>query len=346
MAEIIRLRFDDRTDSDRWQNYIDSRPDSSYADLAEWRILFHELYGIENDSYLCRERGRITGALSLYHIRSPFLGKMLVTSPFFGCGGLYWESESARDALIERAREVGRQRKVDFLEFRLRRELPPPFRVNPGFSDFDLELDADPEQTWKQRLSSNVRQNVRKSRTHHLAFRLSAEHRPCYDLLRRTLRRHGTPFHDERFFRLLRARFADRVRFAEVWREDRLLAGGVVIRFQQTLSTPYIGSLFDYRALRANYFQYWGLIEHGAEVGIRRFEMGRSPRGSTHDRFKRKWGCHEVPLFYNYHVFNARKGYRSVSQPSRLQRVATRMWRHLPLAVTTLLGPRLCRYIP
>ena len=125
-----------------------------------------------------------------------------------------------------------------------------------------------------------------------------------------------------------------------------LHTGGIVIRYKETISTPYIGSLAQYRPLRPNYLQYWKLIEHCADQGIGCFEMGRSPRGSTHARFKNKWGCAEIPLPYSYRVIGPRGRYRTVSRPSAMQRLAVNVWRRLPLAVTTTLGPRLFRYVP
>jgi predicted N-acyltransferase len=191
-----------------------------------------------------------------------------------------------------------------------------------------------------------VRQNVRRSHKYDLEFRLSSDHGPCYDLLRRTLRAHGTPFHGRRFFRLLQLHLGERIRFSEVRHDDRVVAAGVVVRFKKTIITPYIGSLHASRAMRTNYCQYWGLVEHCIEEGITRFEMGRSPRETTHSRFKLKWGCREVPIYYNYRMVSPAKPYRSVSRPTATQRMATEVWKRLPLAATTAIGPRLFRYIP
>ena len=345
-SEIIRLQFDDEGDFGRWQTYVHERPDSQYSDLAEWRPLFRELYGFDDHSYAFVEDGRITGALSLYHIRSPLMGRMLVTNPFYGSGGFYWDNDVARDALAERALAVARELAVHYVEFRLRGELPAPFESNTDFAEYDLKFGASSEETWTRRLSSNTRQNIRKSLKQNLEFRLSDDHRRCYGLLCHTLRAHGTPFHGERFFRLLRKHLGERVRFSEVWRGKQLIAGGIVVRYKDTISTPYIGSLANYRPLRPNYLQYWKLIEHYAGLGVRCFEMGRSPRDSTHARFKKKWGCEEFPVQYSYVVIDERKGYRTVSRPSAFQRLATNVWRRLPLAVTTVIGPRLFRYIP
>ena len=60
--------------------------------------------------------------------------------------------------------------------------------MSTDFAEYRLDLGATPEETWKDRLAPNVRQNIRKSRRNELEFRLSESHGPCYDLLRRTLR--------------------------------------------------------------------------------------------------------------------------------------------------------------
>ena len=51
-------------------------------------------------------------------------------------------------------------------------------------------------------------------------------------------------------------------------------------------------------------------------------------------------------MFYGYRVTRPGKGYQAVSRPGAVYRLATRVWKHLPLAVTTAVGPRLFRYIP
>jgi len=343
---VARIRFDDPGDRERWRGYLERRPDAHCTDLAEWRPLFRDLYGIEDHSFVYTDGDQVRGVLSLYHIRSPLLGAMLVTCPFFGYGGFYFDDEAARDALLERAREAAGELRVDYIEIRSRERLPPPFAANLDFSEFVLELGATADETWKARVSSNVRQNVRRSRAQALEFRVVADFEACYGLLRRTLRAHGTPFHGRRFFELLTERLGERVGFSEVRDAGRLVAAGVVIRDRQTIITPYIGSLARSRSGRANYAQYWGLIEHFAARGVRRFDMGRSPRGSTHARFKLKWGCAELPVYYNYAVVRPGGRYRSVSRPSALNLLAVRVWRRLPLAVTSALGPRLFRYIP
>jgi FemAB-related protein (PEP-CTERM system-associated) len=346
MCTVVTLDFEKKEDFARWQGFVSSRSDTQCTDRAEWRLLFKELYGISSYSYACEEQGGIRGVISLYHIRSPFLGNMLVTCPFFGYGGFYADGDRARDALLERTEALARELKVDFIELRLAEKLPPPYAVNTDFLEFDLHLSETPEAAWTDRLSSNARQNIRKSQKRPLEFSVSSDHRPCYALLSRALRDLGTPFHGERFFTLLKKYFGSDVCFSEVRHEGNLVAGGIIVRFRSHVITPYIGSLNRYRNLGSNYCQYWGIVNHCCERQVDRFSLGRSPKDSSHVQFKRKWGPEEIQVYYNYRILNPAGRYRTVSRPAKIFRLAVAVWKRLPVQLTRLVGPWVFRYIP
>ncbi len=344
--KIIPIDFGNRADCDLWNDFIRSRDHVHCTDQAEWRLFFEELYGIRNYTYAYQEKSRIRGIVSLYHIRSPFMGTMLVTSPFFGYGGFYFDNDDARNALLHKIESVARTLRVDYIEIRLRDTLPAPYQINTDFVEYDLNLHERLDDVWGKQLSSNVRRNIRKSLRHDLSFSITPDYHSCYEVLTRTLRHHGTPFHGRHFFTLLQKYFGNKVSFSEVRHNGTVVAGGIIIRFRDGIITPYIGSLKEYRHQGSNYCQYWGIIGHCMEEKIRRFEFGRSPKGSTHVQFKKKWGTEECQVMYNYLVLNPAREYRSVSRPARIFLLATGLWRRLPLFFTNALGPRLFRYIP
>ncbi len=346
MGSIARVDFDNPDDFDRWQTYVSRREDTHCTDLGQWRHFYRDLYGIRNYSYVYVSGGAVRGAVSLYHFRSPFMGNFLVTTPFFGYGGFYADDDMVRDALLAQLTDKAAALGVDYIELRLTEALPPPFKAAHDFLESHLDLLETSDLVWSKQLSSNVRQNIRRARKSDLEFRTSSDHRPCFGLLRRTLRAHGTPFHPESLLELMRRHFAAETSFSEVWHQGELLAAGVIMNFGDSLITPYIGSLKQFGHLRANYCQYWGIVEYCLEHGIPRFEFGRSPKGSTHIQFKRKWGAGNVEVVYNYLVVNPRKSYKNVATLSPMYRLATNTWKRLPLSVTSLLGPHLARYVP
>lgn len=274
------------------------------------------------------------------------MGKLLVTCPFFGYGGFLAATTDVRDLLLAKIDNLARKLGVDYVELRLLEQLPLPYSFHTDFNEFTLSLATTAAATWKDCLSSNARQNIRKAQRNGMVFSLTRDYRPVFRLLSKTLRDHGTPFHGERFFQLLIKYFGENVQFSQVQYKNRLVAGGIVLRQDERIITPYIGSLQKFRRLGSNYCQYWGIIEHCQLSGIKFLELGRSPADSVHDQFKRKWGAATIPVHYNYRVFNPVKTYRSVSHPTRFQLLATKIWQHLPLLATRLIGPHLFRHIP
>lgn len=346
MSEIVSLDLSRDRDSGLWQRFLDKVTEPHYSDDYRWRIFFRELYGIENHTFIYRGDTGIEGGASLYYVKSPFFGNMLVTSPFFGYGGFYAFTSKAEQQLLDHIFEMGKRSGIDFIEIRSCQRLPAPYEFHNLYGECDLELNQDPEIVWKESLTSNARQNVRKSKKQNIHFRITREYEPCYQLLSRTIRDLGTPFHNHRFFELVLEHFPEESYFAEAILGGETVAAAFVFKKGESISTPYIGSLKKYRPLRVNYFLYWSIIEWSCRVGCKRFELGRSPRGSTHEKFKKKWGARVRPVFYNYLVLNSSKAYKTTASPSTIQVAATRVWQHLPLWMTRRLGHRLFRYIP
>ncbi len=344
--QIRRIDFLSPHDFHLWQNFILLTDDTNYSDLGQWRLLYYNLYGFQNYSYFCFDKDIVVGVISVYKINSPFIGNMLVSSPFFGNGGLYYKNENIRSLLLEKIITVGKELKVDFLELRLIEQLPMPFKQNNSFSEYILDISEDENTIWEDSFSSNVRQNIRKSFESNFRFSSSLSFTNCFNLLEKTFRVHGTPFHNKRFFKLLKKYFKSDILFAEISKEKNIVASGIIFKFKKTVDTPYIGSLKKFKTAGANYFQYHNIIKHCKENGITSFNLGRSPNESSHAKFKLKWGAERVPLNYNYYMINSKKEYKTVGEPSVLFIFATKFWQKLPLIVTKNFGHLFFRYIP
>lgn len=241
----------------------------------------------------------------------------------------------------DEARALG----VEQVELRLKSRLAAPFQPDQGFAEYDLDLDAPESEVWGGRLTSNARQNIRKAERAGLRFSISREPGPAYALLSRTIRDLGTPFHGRRLFDLILERFPEEASFSEVRAGSRLICTGLLLRFGDALMAPFIGSLKEARSTGSNHLQYWGIIRHCLRSGVRRFELGRSPRGSSHARFKLKWGAREIPVFHNrLHLKGRPRPF--LSRPPRTFLLAAEAWKRVPLAVARGLGHHISRRIP
>ena len=74
--------------------------------------------------------------------------------------------------------------------------------------------------------------------------------------------------------------------------------------------------------------------------------MGRSPRGSTHEKFKEKWGAKAVAIQYGHLTLSKKRTYRSVLEPSPLERFVSETWKKVPLFLTRRVGHLAARHIP
>ena len=81
-----------------------------------------------------------------------------------------------------------------------------------------------------------------------------------------------------------------------------------------------------------------------AREGLSRFNFGRCTPGSATHRFKSQWGAVDEPLFWYQGRTTRIAG--TPSADSAKFRLATKLWKRLPLPLANVLGPQLVRYIP
>jgi len=346
MRKVVPIDFANGDDLQQWQSYILSHPDTQYADLGQWRQVFTELYGIRSVNLACIEDDRILGVSSLYLVASPFFGRLLVSCPFFGSGGIYADDFEVEAELLDAVQNAAEENRADFIEFRLRRPLESPYQIDKHFMEFELFLDGDEQTIWEKSFASNVRQNIRKSRKFPLVFSTTRDPAEPYQLISRTIRDLGTPFHPRRFFDLMMEYLGDHVLFSQVHLDNKLVAAGVMVKYRDHLSTPFIGNLKQFRHTRANYAQYWGIVQYCLENGISCFDLGRSPRGSSHQKFKQKWGAVPIETHYGYQTLSKKRVYRTVLEISPLEQFISEIWKRLPLVFTRRAGHFAARYIP
>jgi hypothetical protein len=89
---------------------------------------------------------------------------------------------------------------------------------------------------------------------------------------------------------------------------------------------------------------YWACMERAIAEGVATFNFGRCTPGSGTHRFKAQWGGRDVPLWWYGLSRNA--GATTPSPDDGAYSWGPRVWSKLPVAVTTMLGPRIVRYIP
>jgi FemAB-related protein (PEP-CTERM system-associated) len=168
---------------------------------------------------------------------------------------------------------------------------------------------------------------------------------PFYGVFARNMRDLGTPVYGRALFEAVLTAFATRARVHLVRLGDVAVAGGITYRTGDRTEVPWASSIRDFNALCPNHLLYWSAIEQAAEQGGRIFDFGRStPLEGTY-RFKEQWGAKPLPLCWEYQLQSG--GQLPNTGPSNPKfSLAVSMWKKLPVAVATRIGPMIVRSIP
>src|SRR5262249_17995427 len=100
--QIVHVRDDEDA---RWDAYVAPRA-RAVTDLAGWRRVLHDAYGLKAHFLAAVRDDRICGTLGLFEIRHPIFGHYLTTAPYGNDGGLHADHDEARDALVAHAQDL------------------------------------------------------------------------------------------------------------------------------------------------------------------------------------------------------------------------------------------------
>jgi FemAB-related protein (PEP-CTERM system-associated) len=190
------------------------------------------------------------------------------------------------------------------------------------------------------------RRMTRQGAKHGLRSSIDCSHiEAVYDVYAESVRRLGSPVFPRRLFREIAEQFGKECRILSVWHRERLVAGVLTLFYEDQVLPYYGGALRDAFGYAVNDFMYWELMCHASRAGFRHFDFGRSREGTGAYEFKRHWGFSPAPLPYQYVLLRARR-LPDLSPSNRRFRLATEVWKRLPLWLTNRLGPHITAYLP
>ena len=327
-------------DDARWDAYVEPRS-SAVMDLSVWRRVVRKAYGMKSWFFAALDGERWVGALALYEARHPLFGSYLSTSAFGNDGGLYFESDRVRDALVEEGRKLADARNVEYLRLRLREIDVPGLTVDRHYRTAVLDLPGGAEQVWKDRIPAKTRNQVRKGQKE--GFALSTGHdqlEAFHQVFHAHMRDLGSPAHSRRYYETMVEELGDRMDFLVLRDGDEVAAGALLLWTNGTAMNLHTVALRRYNPRCPNYLLYWTMIEAACRRGCTRFDMGRSEADSNNIRFKANWGTTVLELRYHYYLRKLDAvPYLDPRNPK--YRIPTLLWQRMPVLVTKQLGPRL-----
>jgi len=328
------------TDMPNWAEFLSGQRVAGVYHDPRWGQVMARAYGNRPYYLTARRAGRVVGALQLVYQKSLLFGSRLSSLPYFDASGVLGEADAAA-ALLARAEMLRREIACDAVELRQLAPLDEALPVRTDKVTMHLQLADGAEAMWSA-LKSKVRTKVRKAEKNDPDFAIGGGELlgEFVSVYARTMRDLGSPPHSRRFFGLIIEAFGESARLFVVRRKGRPLAASFTLTDAWGLHVPWSGSDKRFSRFGANRLLYWRMLAHAADAGWKRFDFGRSTRGSGTYEFKQEWGAEEVPLYWHY-LLPAGGQVPDVRPDSPKFRLMVGCWRRLPVGLARLLGPRI-----
>jgi len=328
-----------------WDAFVARTEGSTFCHLAGWREILSDVLGAECLYWVATGSGEAEyeGVLPLVRVKSRLFGHYLVSLPFLNYGGPLG-STAARQRLTQHAVNEALRSRADLLELRTRDARDLQLHVSGRKITVILDLPPTRDELWKG-FNSKVRNQVRRAGKEGFVTRFGLHHREAfYEVFARTMRDLGTPVLPAALFERIAAVFPDQVVFGAVYRGDEPVAAGCGFVWGGEFEMTWAGARRETRGVGSNMLLYCSFMEEMIARGVPAFNFGRCTPGSGTHAFKQQWGSRDVPLPWCQF---SRRGHLAPPSPhDGAYSWGPRIWRHLPLPIANLLGPKLVRFLP
>lgn len=331
------------TDADQpaWDKYVLNHPDGLAYHQFAWKKAVKEAYGFDDCYLLAEDQDNIVGVLPLIDFKIPFISRSLVSLPYCDIGGCLADSTEVQDALLNRALEIGQQKKACKIEVR-QTSVDEEF-TSSGKVRMVLELPDSSEALlagFKAKLRSQVKKPIRDGLTTQLGgLELVPE---FYQVFCENMRDLGSPVHSRKWIEAVVKHYGDRARVGLVFTAEGIpAAAGIILLAKDMVSIPWASSLLKYNNYNPNMLLYWNFLSFAADNGYRFFDFGRSTPGEGTYKFKKQWGAEPISLDW-VDLLNPSLVSKNISG---LRAQVEKVWQRLPVSVATMVGSRLRGYI-
>lgn len=337
MVQVAVLRAEDEAE---WEGFVARAPEATFFHRAGWRRVIARSYGHDTPYLIARHGGRVVGVLPLVHLRSPLFGKALISTGFCVYGGILAEDTETARALAARAEELGRELGVDYVELRQISAAPIDWPLKSDlYVTFRRELPLDEDENLKA-IPRKKRADVRKGIKAALPVDTDADIATFFRIYSESVRNLGTPVFPKRFFAEIKREFGKDVEISAVHTAEGPVSALMSFFFRDEVLPYFGGGLPSARASHAYDHMYWSLMRRAVARGVRRFDFGRSKRGTGAFDYKRYWGFEPESLHYQYCLIRA-AAIPDVNPLNPKYRLMVAAWKRLPLPLANALGPRI-----
>lgn len=330
-------------DGPRWDSFVRASAAGSFYHLSGWRSLIENCLNHPTYYLYCENDGEIQAVLPLVHVNSLLFGNALISIPFLVYGGPVASNAEALTQVVDTARELARDLRVDHLELRNRIALPGDWHSKNTCATFRKRIDPDLEINFMA-IPRKQRAMIRKGIEAGLKAEIDQDTARLYSTMLACKRNLGTPFFAASWLQAIKEEFKEQVEVMTVTHASRTVCSVMSFRYGDEI-LPYYGGGGDLaRDLKGNDFMYWSVMEKACREGVTVFDYGRSTVGSGAYRFKKHWGFEPEPLSYQYFLVGA-DSVPNLNPSNPRYRFLINAWKRLPLPLAGFIGPSIARVL-
>jgi FemAB-related protein (PEP-CTERM system-associated) len=341
LIEVSRSTGDDKSD---WDSFVESSPTATISHLYGWRNIISASYGHDSFYLIARLGNKVAGILPLIWLKNRVFGRVLASMPFQDYGGIAAHDDAIARALLEPALQLTEECGAVRLELRHKEPLLGFGRVREDKAVLVLDISAGSGDLWK-RFGPKVRNQVRKAEKSSLHAQMGRAEllEEFYHVFTVNMRDLGSPVHHPSFFSNIFSQFGDKA-VLFLAKEGSRTVGGLVCLFHKGIAVvPWASSLRECFSKCPNNLLYWEAIRHACERGCKFFDFGRSTIGSGTYNFKLQWGA--KPFLLHWQLYPEDGNLHSDPSATAKYRFFASVWKHMPLALTTWLGPHIRKHL-
>jgi FemAB-related protein (PEP-CTERM system-associated) len=344
----LRVCAAGESDAAEWDAFVAACRKATFFHHYGWRRVVEQAYGHRGIYLMAYAGEKLAGVLPLIDVRSPFLGRRLISTAFTVGGGIAAESDDARFALAEAAIEEGRRRRARYVELRSAAAAICGWPAKTSvYATFEAPLIGGEEEALEatpRKRRAELRKALAAVSAGALKASFEGDADDFYRLYARAMRTHGTPVFPRRFLDALLAEFADHAEILLVSSRKRPILALLTFCFRDRAMPYYFGADRGAREAGAYDLAIWLTMRRAVERGCAVFDFGRSRYGTGSFAYKTHWGFAPRPLEYQYALLGAKTA-PNVSPSNPKFALFAEAWRRLPLFVANAAGPLIARHL-
>jgi hypothetical protein len=337
----------------RWDALVEGHPASSVFHTSGWLAALHRSYGYEPVAYTTSPPGGpLANGMVFCRIESWLTGRRLVSLPFSDHCAPLVETPDQLTGICAFLEGEARSQGWRYIEIRPKAPVVEPQRglrgMKPSHAFFIHTLDLRPtvDDLFRGFHTDSVQRRIGRAERAGLTEEQGRSERLVrmfHDLLVLTRRRHRLPPQPLDWFRNLSASFGDALTIRVVSKDDRPLAGVLILSFGRTVVYKYGGSDARFHYLGGMPLLMWRTIQDAKRSGALELDLGRTDSDDTGlIRFKERWGAVRTPVAYLRWPpeFSQRR-----HSPGFGRKLAGQVLSHLPDVLLKATGERLYRHV-